>query len=92
MTAKEKIEWLQTQRLGGRFKCAHPSEDVGIRIMLSHWLDRLSNRRDKQETIDQIEVLKSMRSIGRFRCEVDWEDDDMSTMLNQIIIEIKYQD
>jgi len=39
--------------------------------------------------LQKIEWLKGQRTIGRFRCEDEGEDQDLSTLLNQIEILLK---
>ena len=39
--------------------------------------------------LQKIEWLKGERSIGRFRCQNEGEDQDLSTLLNQIEISLK---
>lgn len=39
--------------------------------------------------LQKIQWLKGERSIGRFRCQDEGEDQDLSTLLNQIEILLK---
>lgn len=43
------------------------------------------------EIIKKIDFLKDQRLIGRFRCNDKNDDDDLSTILNQIKISAKKQ-
>ncbi len=89
MTALEKVQWLIDQRAEGRFKCQESKDNTAMGILFQSWVIHLMMASDSLELIPLIEGVKDSRMIGQFRCEIGWEDDDMSTMLNQIIIEIR---
>ena len=39
-----------------------------------------------QDILEKITWLKEQRMIGRFRCEDDFDNKDLSTLINQVIL------